>query len=39
MDDATRLLALMVYKKHTQANAIDFIDHIFVKLPSCIAHV
>ncbi len=28
IDDATRVRALKVYTKHTQANAIDFVDHI-----------
>ncbi|GFE67375.1 hypothetical protein KIN_44490 [Litoreibacter roseus] len=27
IDDATRVRALKIYDKHTQANAIDFIDH------------
>ncbi len=26
IDDATRIRALKIYKRHTQANAIDFID-------------
>ena len=33
IDDATRVRALKVYKKHTQANAIDFVDHIIDKFP------
>jgi transposase InsO family protein len=33
IDDATRVRALKVYDKHTQANAIDFIDHIIEKFP------
>ncbi|WP_321325443.1 IS481 family transposase [uncultured Parasphingorhabdus sp.] len=33
IDDATRVRALKVYKKHTQANAIDFVDHIIEKFP------
>ena len=28
IDDATRVRALKIYKRHTQANAIDFIDYI-----------
>ena len=33
IDDATRVRALRVYKKHTQANAIDFVDYVIHKLP------
>jgi len=33
IDDATRVRALKVYKRHTQANAIDFVDHIIEKFP------
>ena len=33
IDDATRVRALKVYEKHTQANAIDIIDHIIEKFP------
>ena len=33
IDDATGVRALKVYEKHTQANAIDFIDHIIEKFP------
>ena len=33
IDDATRVRALKVYEKHTQANAIDFMDHIIEKFP------
>lgn len=33
LSDATRVRALKVYKKHTQANAIDFVDHIIDKFP------
>ena len=32
IDDATRVRALKVYEKHTQANAINFIDHIMALL-------
>jgi transposase InsO family protein len=28
IDDATRVRALKIYEKHTQANAIDFVDHV-----------
>lgn len=33
IDDATRVRALKIYEKHTQANAIDFADHIIKKFP------
>lgn len=33
IDDATRIRALKVYRKHTQANAIDFINHVVEKFP------
>ncbi len=33
IDDATRVRALKIYAKHTQANAIDFVDHIIEKFP------
>ncbi|MEO9970096.1 MAG: IS481 family transposase [Hyphomonadaceae bacterium] len=33
IDDATRVRALKVYERHTQANAIDFVDHIIEKFP------
>ena len=33
IDDATRVRALKVYQKHTQANAIDFVNHIIQKFP------
>jgi len=33
IDDATRVRALKVYKRHTQANAIDFVNHIIDKFP------
>ena len=33
IDDATRVRALKIYEKHTQANAIDFTDHIIEKFP------
>lgn len=33
IDDAMRERALKVYEKQTQANAIDFVDHIIEKFP------
>ncbi len=33
IDDATRIRALKIYSKHTQANAIDFIDYVIKKFP------
>jgi len=33
IDDATRIRALKVYSKHTQLNAIDFIDYVIEKFP------
>ncbi len=39
IDDATRVRALKVYEKHTQANAINFIDHIVEKFPFRIREV
>ena len=33
IDDATRIRALKVYRRHTQANAIDFIDYVVKKFP------
>ena len=39
IDDATRVRALKIYEKHTQASAIDFIDHIIEKLPFRICEV
>ena len=33
IDDATRVRALKIYEKHTQASAIDFVDHIIGKSP------
>lgn len=33
IDDATRIRALKVYKRHNQANAIDFVDHVIGKFP------
>ncbi len=34
IDDATRVRALKIYRRHTQANAIDFIDYVVEKFPS-----
>jgi transposase len=39
IDDATRVRALKIYEKHTQVNAIDFIDHIIEKFPFRIREV
>jgi transposase InsO family protein len=33
IDDSTRLRVLKVYEKHTQASAIDFVDHLVKKFP------
>jgi transposase InsO family protein len=33
IDDATRVRALKIYEKHTQASAIDFVDHVIDKFP------
>ena len=33
IDDATRVRALKIYDKHTQTNAIDFVDHVIEKFP------
>jgi transposase InsO family protein len=33
IDDATRIRALKIYDKHTQASAIDFIDHVVERFP------
>jgi transposase InsO family protein len=33
IDDATRVRARKVYKRHTQVSAIDFVDHIIEKFP------
>ena len=33
IDDATRVRAFRVYPKHTQANAIYFVDHVIEKFP------
>ena len=33
IDDATRVRALKIYDKHTQTNAIDFVDHVIERFP------
>lgn len=33
IDDATRIRALKVYARHTQENAIDFVNHVVKKFP------
>ena len=33
IDDATRIRALEIYERHTQANAIDFVDHVISNFP------
>lgn len=33
IDDATRIRALKIYKRHTMKNAIDFVDHVVQKFP------
>jgi transposase InsO family protein len=33
IDDATRIRALKIYSKHTQINAMDFIDYVVDKFP------
>ena len=33
IDDATRIRALKIYDKHTQANAIDFVDYVIKLFP------
>ena len=39
IDDATRVRALKIYEKHTQANAIDFANHIIEKFPFRICQI
>lgn len=39
IDDATRIRALKIYDRHTQANAIAFIDHVIAKFPFRIREV
>jgi transposase InsO family protein len=33
IDDATRVRALKIYDRHTQANAIDFVDYVIGRFP------
>jgi hypothetical protein len=33
IDDATRVRAIRIYHRHTQKNAIDFLDYIIKKFP------
>jgi hypothetical protein len=33
IDDATRVRAPKIYRRHTQANAIDFINYVVDKFP------
>ena len=33
IDDATRIRALKVYTRHTQKNAMHFLDHVIKKFP------
>jgi hypothetical protein len=33
IDDGTRVRALKIYRRHTQANAIDFINYVVEKFP------
>ncbi len=33
IDDATRIRALKIYDRHTQANAIDFVNYVVEKFP------
>jgi len=39
IDDATRIRALKVYTKHTQVNAIKFLDYVISKFPFRIKYV
>jgi hypothetical protein len=39
IDDATRVRALKIYEKHTQANAINFVDHVIEKFPFRICEI
>lgn len=39
IDDATRVRVLKVYDKHTQANALDFVNYIIAKFPSRIREI
>jgi transposase len=33
IDDATRIRALRIYRRHNQTSAIDFVDHVIEKFP------
>jgi hypothetical protein len=33
IDDAARVRAMKIYRRHNQANAIDFVDHVIDKFP------
>jgi hypothetical protein len=33
IDDATRIRALKIYKRHNQENAIDFVNYVVEKFP------
>jgi len=39
IDDATRIRALKVYRNHTQASAVDFLDYVIGKFPFRIKYV
>lgn len=39
IDDATRIRALKIYERHTQDNAIDFINYVVEKFPFPIARI
>lgn len=39
IDDATRIRALKIYERHTQENAIDFINYVVEKFPFRIATI
>lgn len=39
IDDATRVRAMKIYKRHTQASAIDFVDYVIDKFPFRIREV
>ena len=38
-DDATRIRALKVYKRHTQKNAVDFVNYVINRFPSRIQQI
>ena len=39
IDDATRIRALRIYDRHTQANAIKFVDHVIATFPCRIREI